>query len=133
MSEQNSAALAARKTDGGTGVFSYAVCGATGRGWFTETEEHIFRFFPHLKERMNVAADYLSGGKQQMVAVARALSGNIKLLLLDKQFEGLAPAVVLEPTCSMHCVDMFRLSSSNIISIWCWRWPTASSRWSAAR
>jgi len=60
------------------------------------SEEEIFEHFPRLKERMHVAADYLSGGEQQMAAVARALSGNVKLLLLDEPFEGLAPAVVQE-------------------------------------
>jgi branched-chain amino acid transport system ATP-binding protein len=72
----------ARKTDGSHGVV-----------W---SEEQILAYFPRLKERMNVAADYLSGGEQQMVAVARAMSGNVRLLLLDEPFEGLAPAVTLE-------------------------------------
>src|SRR4029077_7595567 len=60
------------------------------------SEEKIFEYFRRLRERMNIAADYLSGGEQQMAAVARALSGNVKLLLLDEPFEGLAPAIVQE-------------------------------------
>ena len=72
----------ARKTDGSHGAV-----------W---NEQQILEYFPRLKERMDVAADYLSGGEQQMVAVARAMSGNVKLLLLDEPFEGLAPAVILE-------------------------------------
>jgi ABC-type branched-subunit amino acid transport system ATPase component/ABC-type branched-subunit amino acid transport system permease subunit len=72
----------ARATDGRSGVV-----------W---SQEKIFEYFPRLKERMDVAADYLSGGEQQMAAVARALSGNVRLLLLDEPFEGLAPAIVQE-------------------------------------
>jgi branched-chain amino acid transport system ATP-binding protein len=72
----------ARKTDGSAGVV-----------W---GEAQILSYFPRLTERLDVAADYLSGGEQQMVAVARAMSGNVKLLLLDEPFEGLAPAVTLE-------------------------------------
>src|SRR5690606_10763033 len=67
-----------------------------GRSGVVWDEARIFEFFPRIKERMDVAADYLSGGEQQMVAVARALSGNVRLLLLDEPFEGLAPAVVQE-------------------------------------
>ncbi|WP_225765425.1 branched-chain amino acid ABC transporter ATP-binding protein/permease [Inquilinus sp. Marseille-Q2685] len=56
--------------------------------------DRIFEYFPRIRERLHTPADYLSGGEQQMIAVARALSGDVRVLLLDEPFEGLAPAVV---------------------------------------
>jgi ABC-type branched-subunit amino acid transport system ATPase component/ABC-type branched-subunit amino acid transport system permease subunit len=59
-------------------------------------QERIFSYFPQIRDKLDTHADLLSGGEQQMVAIARALSGNVRLLMLDEPFEGLAPAVVEE-------------------------------------
>jgi branched-chain amino acid transport system ATP-binding protein len=58
------------------------------------TSERLFALFPNLGQRRNAAAGRLSGGEQQMLAVARALMGNPLVLMLDEPSEGLAPRLV---------------------------------------
>jgi ABC-type branched-subunit amino acid transport system ATPase component len=65
----------------------------TGVRW---DRDRIFSYFPRIREKLQTRADQLSGGEQQMVAIARALSGNVKILLLDEPFEGLSPVMVDE-------------------------------------
>ncbi len=58
--------------------------------------EQIYGHFPRLAERRLQMGTTLSGGEQQMLAVARALARDIKILLLDEPYEGLAPTIVRE-------------------------------------
>ncbi len=58
------------------------------------TVERIYELFPRLAERRKLGAGSLSGGEQQMLAIARALLTNARLLIMDEPSEGLAPVIV---------------------------------------
>ena len=69
------------------------------KGW---SFERIYELFPRLAERRKQEGTTMSGGEQQMLAIARALARDVKLLLLDEPYEGLAPVVRQDIAKALH-------------------------------
>jgi branched-chain amino acid transport system ATP-binding protein len=63
-------------------------------GWEEQQRQRVFDYFPRLSERVDQLAGTLSGGEQQMLAIARGLMANPKLLIIDEASMGLAPVIV---------------------------------------
>lgn len=75
-----------------------------------EREEYVFARFPRLKERLKQAGGTLSGGEQQMLAIARCLMMQPKLIILDEPTEGIAPRLVSDIRREIHRINQTGVS-----------------------
>ncbi len=75
-----------------------------------EREQYVFGCFPRLKERAAQAGDTLSGGEQQMLAIARCLMMRPKLIILDEPTEGIMPRLVSQIRREIHRINQSGVS-----------------------
>jgi branched-chain amino acid transport system ATP-binding protein len=85
------------------------LCIGLSRKGDREREQYVFGCFPRLKERAGQAGDTLSGGEQQMLAIARCLMMRPKLIILDEPTEGIMPRLV-----SQIRREIFRINQSGV-------------------
>jgi len=76
----------------------------------TEREEYVFACFPRLKERLKQSGSTLSGGEQQMLAIARCLMMRPKLIILDEPTEGIMPKLVSQIRREIHRINQTGVS-----------------------
>ena len=76
----------------------------------SEREDYVFTCFPRLKERLKQSGDTLSGGEQQMLAIARCLMMRPKLIILDEPTEGIMPKLVSQIRREIHRINQTGVS-----------------------